>query len=99
MARYEGRHRNAPAPETTSSPRRASSSLRPVRSRLDAPVPLVAPPVPTASARPILAGVLAVGLGASGFAYAKANDLIGTDASAFVVGSGVVAQTDEMARA
>jgi hypothetical protein len=50
-------------------------------------------------ARPILAGVLAVGLGASGFAYAKANDLIGTDASAFVVGSGVVAQTDEMARA
>ncbi len=50
-------------------------------------------------ARPILAGALAVGLGASGFAYAKANDLIGADAAAFVVGNGVVAQTDELARA
>lgn len=49
--------------------------------------------------RPILAGALALGLGASGFAYAKANDLIGTNAAAFVVGNGVVAQTDELARA
>jgi len=50
-------------------------------------------------ARPFLAGALAVGLGASGFAYAKANNLIGADNAAFVVGNGVVAQTDEMARA
>ena len=49
--------------------------------------------------RPILAGALALGLGASGFAYAKATNLIGADAAAFVVGSGVVAQTDELARA
>ena len=49
--------------------------------------------------RPILAGALALGLGASGFAYAKATDLIGADAVDFVVGSGVVAQTDELARA
>jgi hypothetical protein len=43
--------------------------------------------------------VLALGLGASGFAYAKATNLLGADAAAFVVGSGVVAQTDELARA
>ncbi|MEW1954828.1 hypothetical protein [Terrabacter sp. NPDC080008] len=49
--------------------------------------------------RPLLAGALALGLGASGFAYAKANDLIGADTAAFVVGNGVVAQTDELARA
>jgi hypothetical protein len=49
--------------------------------------------------RPILAGALALGLGTSGFAYAKATNLIGTDAAAFVVGSGVAAQTDELARA
>jgi hypothetical protein len=49
--------------------------------------------------RPILAGTLALGLGASGFAYAKATNLIGGDAAAFVVGSGVAAQTDELARA
>ena len=32
-------------------------------------------------------------------AYAKANDLIGPDPAAFVVGAGVAAQTDELARA
>jgi hypothetical protein len=49
--------------------------------------------------RPVLAGTLALGLGASGFAYAKSANFIGADAAAFVVGSGVVAQTDELARA
>jgi hypothetical protein len=49
--------------------------------------------------RPVLAGALALGLGASGFAYAKSTNLIGADPAAFVVGSGVVAQTDELARA
>ncbi|WP_323100797.1 lytic transglycosylase domain-containing protein [Intrasporangium sp. YIM S08009] len=49
--------------------------------------------------RPVLAGALALGLGASGFAYARSANLIGADPAAFVVGSGVVAQTDELARA
>ena len=49
--------------------------------------------------RPVLAGALALGLGASGLAYAKSANLIGADPAAFVVGSGVVAQTDELARA
>jgi hypothetical protein len=49
--------------------------------------------------RPVVAGALAIAMGASGFAYAKANDLLAADSAAFVVGSGVAAQTDEMARA
>jgi hypothetical protein len=49
--------------------------------------------------RPVLASALTVGLVGSGIAYAKANDLVGADPTAFVVGSGVVAQTDELARA
>lgn len=49
--------------------------------------------------RPLLAGALTVGLVGSGVAYAKANDLIGPDPAAFVVGAGVAAQTDELARA
>lgn len=47
----------------------------------------------------MLAGALTVGLVGSGLAYAKANHLLGADAAAFVVGSGVAAQTDELARA
>ena len=98
MARYEGRHRNAPDPSSAPSSKRATSSAR--SSRPGSP----AAPAPVARrkrhvARPILAGALALGLGASGFAYAKATNLIGTDAAAFVVGSGVAAQTDELARA
>ncbi len=42
---------------------------------------------------------LTIGLVGSGVAYAKANDLIGPDPAAFVVGAGVAAQTDELARA
>jgi hypothetical protein len=42
---------------------------------------------------------LAVGLGVSSFAYAKATDLGGTDSAAFVVSNGVAAETDELARA
>ena len=156
MARYEGRHRNAPAPSTASRPNPATSSARSGAARQEAApdiseaaaVPRSPRPVVQAAgvgkdgaraahdsgqvspaddavarlaaasttshsgrrhgkssarkrhvARPILAGALAVGLGASGFAYAKANDLIGADAAAFVVGNGVVAQTDELARA
>ena len=49
--------------------------------------------------RPMLASALTLGLVGSGLAYAKANNLIGADPAAFVVGSGVVAQTDELARA
>jgi hypothetical protein len=169
MARYEGRHRNAPAPSTAPRPNPAPSSARsgtarheevPAVPRVPRPensgarrafdptraipvVPSVAehaerpphgqrpqhgqraeqgrrreqtarteqPHVSRSSrhakqaprkrhvGRPILAGALALGLGASGFAYAKATNLIGADAAAFVVGSGVVAQTDELARA
>lgn len=139
MARYEGRHRNAPVPSTaprpnpTPSPVRSAAARReevpavprdsrPVtpgaRRALDSTraIPVVQPaaqrPHTTRSSRhtkatsrkrhvgrPILAGALALGLGASGFAYAKATNLIGADAAAFVVGSGVVAQTDELARA
>jgi hypothetical protein len=140
MARYEGRHRNAPAPSTAPSSKRAASSTRtgrPHRERTahasDAPpvvpqAPRRAAPTDTSATirpatkpttgattrrssrhetpsrarrigRPVLAGVLALGLGASGFAYAKATNLLGADAAAFVVGSGVVAQTDELARA
>ena len=145
MARYEGRHRNAPAPSTAPSPKHGTPtapSSRPTalrQSRLAArPAPrsrgrptaglpaahkagathrasahsasadgASTPPEPPRRrrrrkkhvGRPILAGALALGLGASGFAYAKATNLIGTDAAAFVVGSGVVAQTDELARA
>ena len=47
----------------------------------------------------MLAGALTVGLVGSGLAYATANHLLGADAAAFVVGSGVAAQTDELARA
>jgi hypothetical protein len=50
-------------------------------------------------ARPVLASALTLGLVGSGLAYAKANHLIGADPAAFVVGSGVAAQTDELARA
>ncbi|GAB3067754.1 hypothetical protein GCM10027053_34550 [Intrasporangium mesophilum] len=57
------------------------------------------PPKKRNVARPVLASTLALGLGASGFAYAKSANLIGADTAAFVVGSGVVAQTDELARA
>jgi len=174
MARYEGRHRNAPAPSTAPRPNPATPSARsgrvhpetaPAVPRSPRPVshgstgaavasgapgakgatqgarrafdPTRAIPVTPAAdraasrtsaagpdarrssaqphgtrssrhkpsarqrhvGRPILAGVLALGLGASGFAYAKATNLIGADAAAFVVGSGVVAQTDELARA
>jgi hypothetical protein len=97
MARYEGRHRNAPAPSdpaTERSPGRPSSPAAAARRRPE-PIPRRKRHV----GRPILAGALALGLGASGFAYAKATNLIGTDAAAFVVGSGVAAQTDELARA
>ena len=177
MARYEGRHRNAPAPSTAPRPNPATSlarsgsarreevpavprSPRPATRPQARPVtpgarrafdptraipvvpsaahraepaeaakpaepaprtdrthsadrtPASAPAHPSRSSRhtkqtsrkrhvgrPILAGALALGLGASGFAYAKATNLIGADAAAFVVGSGVVAQTDELARA
>lgn len=176
MARYEGRHRNAPAPSTAPRPNPATPSARsgrvhpetaPAVPRSPRPVshgstgaavasgapdakgatqgarrafdPTRAIPVTPAAdraasaktaagpdarrsssaqphgtrssrhhkpsarrrhvGRPILAGALALGLGASGFAYAKATNLIGADAAAFVVGSGVVAQTDELARA
>ena len=173
MARYEGRHRNAPAPSTAPRPNPATPSARsdrvdpetaPAVPRSPRPVsqpaagatqgarrafdPTRAIPVSAASpaaaaaaspaaaastdhadgagprrpaasqppatrssrhakpaarrrhvGRPILAGALALGLGASGFAYAKATNLIGADAVDFVVGSGVVAQTDELARA
>ena len=132
MARYEGRHRNAPAPSTAPSSKRAGFSApdgrshpdRLAESRHTAPaVPRsrhgvhsdatsTPPPVTRRShrhatpstrtrrvGRPILASTLALGLGASGFAYAKATNLMGADAAAFVVGSGVVAQTDELARA
>jgi hypothetical protein len=47
----------------------------------------------------VLASALSLGLVGSGIAYAKANNLVGADPAAFVVGSGVVAQTDELARA
>lgn len=57
------------------------------------------PPKKRNVARPVLASTIALGLGASGFAYAKSANLIGSDTAAFVVGSGVVAQTDELARA
>src|SRR6478735_8786605 len=173
MARYEGRHRNAPAPSTAPRPNPATPSARsgrvhpetaPAVPRSPRPVShgaAVASGVPDAKGatqgarrafdptrsipvtpaadraasaksaagpdnrrsssaqphgtrssrhhkpsarrrhvgRPILAGALALGLGASGFAYAKATNLIAADAAAFVVGSGVVAQTDELARA
>jgi hypothetical protein len=50
--------------------------------------------------RTTVAATLALGLGASGYAYARSTNLLGADAAAaFVVGSGVVAQTDELARA
>ena len=49
--------------------------------------------------RPLLASALGIGLVGSGMAYAKANDLIGPAPVAFVVGAGVAAQTDEIARA
>ncbi|EWS99653.1 hypothetical protein N865_21590, partial [Intrasporangium oryzae NRRL B-24470] len=48
--------------------------------------------------RPILAGGLTVGLGLGALGYAAAANL-GSDDAAFVVGDGVVAQTDELARA
>src|SRR3954470_12270814 len=119
MARYEGRHRNAPAPSTgPSSSRGAGRASGPAQTTPptgpSAADPRVPSPPPASAARgsrppkqhrtrhvgrPILAGALALGLGASGLAYAKANNLIGTDPAAFVVGNGVVAQTDELARA
>ena len=141
MARYEGRHRNAPAPSTAPRPNPATSSARSGVTRHEAAPDIsespAAPHSPRSAhdsgragpaddavarlaastesypgrrhaksrarkrhvARPILASALAVGLGASGFAYAKANDLIGADSAAFVVGNGVLAQTDELARA
>ncbi|HSU74214.1 MAG TPA: lytic transglycosylase domain-containing protein [Terrabacter sp.] len=127
MARYEGRHRSAPAPSTAPHPDRATPTARPGRSSSqthgqassgDQPLghPLGHPVGRSAGStgsarrgksaprrrhfgRPVLAGALALGLGASGFAYAKANDLMGADTAAFVVGNGVVAQTDELARA
>jgi hypothetical protein len=117
MARYEGRHRNAPAPSTPPRPNSATPSARSGRVHpgtapvADARSSAAHAPSTRSSrhhkssarkrhvARPILAGALAVGLGASGFAYAKATNLVGADAAAFVVGNGVVAQTDELARA
>ncbi|GAA2021395.1 hypothetical protein GCM10009740_07490 [Terrabacter terrae] len=121
MARYEGRHRSAPAPST--APRsdlatpmaqsgRSSGHTHEQASSGGHPLGHARGAGSTSSARrgknahrkrhfgrPVLAGALALGLGASGFAYAKANDLMGADTAAFVVGNGVVAQTDELARA
>jgi hypothetical protein len=100
MARYEGRHRNAPAPSTAhhekrpTPPVRTSETAATRRSRHEA-----TPQRKRHVGRPVLAGALALGLGASGLAYAKATNIIGADAAAFVVGSGVAAQTDELARA
>ncbi|WP_374968343.1 lytic transglycosylase domain-containing protein [Terrabacter sp. BE26] len=123
MARYEGRHRSAPAPSTAPRSDRATPTARPGRgssqthgqassSGHPASHPGGGSAGSTSSTRrgksaprrrhfgrPVLAGALALGLGASGFAYAKANDLMGADTAAFVVGNGVVAQTDELARA
>ncbi len=106
MARYAGRHRDAPAPSTAPRPDLATHDAAGARRTTPAePHPTRgsrhAKPSPRRRhvGRPILAGALALGLGASGLAYAKATDLIGTDAAAFVVGNGVVAQTDELARA
>src|SRR5690348_15908563 len=100
MARYEGGHRNAPAPSSApsskrpTSPVRASETAASRRSRHE-----VTPPRKRHLGRPVLAGALALGLGASGLAYAKATNAIGADSAAFVVGSGVAAQSDELARA
>src|SRR6478735_5579772 len=108
MARYEGRHRSAPVPSTAPSSNRATPAARSGRGHGQAAQATSgagsvrhgrSTPRKRHFGRPILAGALALGLGASGFAYAKANDLIGADTAAFVVGNGVVAQTDEMARA
>jgi hypothetical protein len=108
MARYEGRHRNAPVPSTAPRSNRATPAARSGRGHGQAAQASSgagsvrhgrSTPRKRHFGRPILAGALALGLGASGFAYAKANDLIGADTAAFVVGNGVVAQTDELARA
>jgi hypothetical protein len=109
MARYEGRHRPAPAPSTAPRSDRATPAARSGRGHGQAAHASSggagsvrhgkSTPRKRHFGRPILAGALALGLGASGFAYAKANDLIGADTAAFVVGNGVVAQTDELARA
>lgn len=107
MARYEGRHRSAPVPSTAPRSDHATPTTRSGRSHGQAASGDHAGGTRRGKqaarkrhvGRPILAGALALGLGASGFAYAKANDLIGTDTAAFVVGNGVVAQTDELARA
>ena len=50
-------------------------------------------------AKPVIASVLAVGLLGSGVAYVRSTHLVGAEPSAFVVGSGVLAQTDDLARA
>ena len=100
MARYDGRHRNAPAPSPAphekrpTPPARASEAVATRRSRHEE-----TPQRKRHLGRPVLAGALALGLGASGLAYAKATNIIGADSAAFVVGSGVAAQTDELARA
>ena len=104
MARYEGRHRSAPAsstaPAVPEAPRRVSSDAPPATRVTRRSHRHEAPSARRRRiGRPILAGTLALGLGASGYAYAKATNLLGADAAAFVVGSGVVAQTDELARA
>ncbi|MEO7753751.1 MAG: lytic transglycosylase domain-containing protein [Terracoccus sp.] len=100
MARYEGRHRTlaleptpetssetipGPTPQPTPQPTQDVTPLRASSSRL------------RRVGRPLLVGTLAVGLGASALAYAGAHDLDGESAS-YVVGAGVVAQTDELAR-
>jgi hypothetical protein len=112
MARYEGRHRNAstPAPRPGVPARPEPDRHHADRLAPDAAVSedtqvlsrrrdRRAPKRKRRAARPVLAGALALGLGASGFAYARSANLIGADPAAFVVGSGVVAQTDELARA
>ncbi len=50
-------------------------------------------------AKPVLAGALAVGLLGSGVAYARSAHLASADAAPVVVGSGVIAQTGDIARA
>ncbi|GAA5022290.1 hypothetical protein GCM10023258_12400 [Terrabacter aeriphilus] len=111
MARYEGRHRN-PAPAVPPRRRTAAVGVSSASSATGDGTARRSSRHESGHAshqhhsstrkrvvRPVVAGALAIAMGASGFAYAKANDLIGADSAAFVVGSGVAAQTDEMARA
>ncbi|MEO7129867.1 MAG: lytic transglycosylase domain-containing protein [Dermatophilaceae bacterium] len=90
MTSYQGRHR--PLPRKPSEPRppthRAAheSEHRSGWTRTSALL-----------GRPVMAGGLSIGLGLSAIGYAAATDL-SPAAPTFVVGSGVRAQTDELAR-